>query len=370
MAEPKNMPESQLKPLPTLQERLVEKSIKTIENVVGEQTTNRLAANQSPMEIIQQLIATTSPTNPNDVLNKITELSNTQVPKAGSMTGILPALFQAAGGKGFHPFAPKDTTLGFSDALSLYNAQEAAKKQQLEGPKSAVDLFKSMVETAKLTGDAGMAASLGINKPEGAIETYMGEPTEKGLGQKVRAEVTAKAQAEHEQKTKEFSSEIDNYFAVGDLLPTQEGLDRLGAGLKLFGKSITQSDLVGAAAAELDGLNKRLRVKLVRQAGDVGNLNIVEQKAAEQLLFSLNDSTKLRGLKKAYLEDIKTGIRSGDSSNVKNLIQKWIEEPDFKTKNKALYDRYQKTYKPKTESSTVDISKFGFDPNKFELVEE
>lgn len=152
--------------------------------------------------------------------------------------------------------------------------------------------------------------------------------------EKQKATTAATKEAERQAKLVQLRSDINNvYFPVANNIPTINGswIDRkkFAAELWLKGKN-EQGTPVGAMVTQLDSLNKRLRVTLVRAAGDVGNLNIVEQKAAEELLFRLDDSTSVRELKKAVLQDLAAGVQTGDSSYVKKLIDKWVKSPEYK----------------------------------------
>lgn len=327
-----------------LSSRLAEKSIKTMEKHVEEQTSQRLQSGQSPTEILQGLLGAVGKPDIQGTYNQINQLASTQIPIPGTMKGPS-ALMDLFKGQGFNPLAPHTQPLGMDVAIALTKLASEQAKMPGEMQKTNIDVISGLLKYAKDTGNKELFTALsGQQIPETSIEVnpMTGEPTAKGIGQKTTAEVTAKEESAKAIKQKEFSKELNNYFAVGDLLPTSEGLSRFQKGFELFGKGFLQSDVVGAAAADLNKINKRLRVKLVRNAGDVGNLNVVEQKAAEQLLYNLNDSTKLRELKKAYLQDLEGSVANEDQTRVKQLITSWIEQPGFKEKNPELYKSYAK----------------------------
>lgn len=158
-----------------------------------------------------------------------------------------------------------------------------------------------------------------IIDPDSGVTIYSLPP--KGVLEKTRKDVAA-----INLKKKELAKELSDYFAVGDSLPTAEGMGRFAQGAELYAGSIFQSDPQGALAAQLKGLNKRLRVKLVRAAGDVGNLNIVEQDAAERLLYNFSDSTSLRTLKRAFLMDLTKAVDDNSPMEIKNVISKWTKQ--------------------------------------------
>tara|TARA_Y100000310_G_scaffold321001_1_gene378044 strand:- start:102 stop:1085 length:984 start_codon:yes stop_codon:yes gene_type:complete len=150
------------------------------------------------------------------------------------------------------------------------------------------------------------------------------------LAKEKTAQVVATKTAEKDVSLKELRDTLDDvYFPVADLLPTKDGFARWLNAAQLKYKGLKQEDAVGFASAQLQNLNKRLRVTLVRAAGDVGNINIVEQLAAEQLLYNLDDSTGLRSLKKATLLDLSRAVNDRDESAVKNIIRTWMGTKEF-----------------------------------------
>jgi len=177
----------------------------------------------------------------------------------------------------------------------------------------------------------------GINEtgiPEGMEITgydVRGRPKIGKIKPTIKEKETERREAEMDVKLKELNTTLnDIYFPVADLLPTANGMGRWVNALRLKGKSLAPKDVEGTAAAALDNLNKRLRVTLVRAAGDVGNINIMEQLAAEQLLYKLNDTDKLREVKKATLQDLTRAINKRDKSAVRNVISKWMKTEEFK----------------------------------------
>lgn len=282
------------------------------------------------------------------LMGSVNTLASTEVPVQGEgLLNIkgLSAIKDLIQGKGFNPLAPKTEPLGMDKAIQLMNmglgeqraqssetrAQAGEVRAEEEQPYKISDyaakLLKSVME---LTGKNPLTG-------ESVAETEA-----QAAALKETATVKARKEAELNIRQEEFSGSLENYLTIGDLLPTEEGLSRFKKGFELFGKSIGQSDVVGAAAADLQKINKQLRVKLVRQAGDVGNLNIVEQLAAEQLLFNLSDSTQLRALKRAYLVDLNRNTIDKSPSQVKQLISKWVNEPSFRTKYPEIYRKYIK----------------------------
>lgn len=170
-----------------------------------------------------------------------------------------------------------------------------------------------------------------FNQTEGAdpIETseIQGLSTNQGIEL-----VRSKMREAKQRTTKEFKGkkalreELDSFFALDDVIQKERGtgLGRLAAGGMLKAKGFIQGDPTGRAVAAHDAASKRLRVKLVRAAGDVGNLNIVEQEAAEKIIPLPFDDAQTARIKRAFLESMVEGIDSNDSNLVKRTVQQFM----------------------------------------------
>lgn len=136
---------------------------------------------------------------------------------------------------------------------------------------------------------------------------------------------------EFDVKKEQLKKDLESFFAVDDLIDRAKGgfLETRGAGLTSQYRAIAQPvtkegkpDIKGTAARVHDAAVKRLRVQLVRAAGDVGNINIVEQEAAEKLIPSFYDSESAAELKRAYLTEISSAINSDNPNAVKAVLDK------------------------------------------------
>ncbi len=138
---------------------------------------------------------------------------------------------------------------------------------------------------------------------------------------------TAAKTAEANIARKIYSKDLDNFLAVDDVLQKVRGTGegRFQAGINMTIQGITQKTPLGRAVAQHDAAVKRLRVQLVRAAGDVGNLNIVEQKAAEKLIPTKFDDAGTATLKRTYLKELTKAIDNNDESGVRNLVNNWQE---------------------------------------------
>lgn len=333
----------------TLQERLYEKGVKTIEKRVGESVERDLEAGRTPQQTLSSLLQSVGVNIPSeqDVMNHIKQIQqNNIVPIPKSRKGIF-ALGDLIKGKGFNPDMPREGQMSFDDAKEILNLQLKMGEQGLSSQKVATDIIKNLVDIAQSTGNKELFEQTG-GQANQEIDWRTGQLTlESKVAEKealIKVEQETKATTEKKVQANKLAKDLENYFAIGDLLPTEEGIARYRKGFELFGKRIGQSDIIGAAAADLDALNKRLRVRIVKYNGDVGNINIVEQKAAEKVLYFLNDSTKLRALKKAYLIDLTAATMSGDGGAVRQLIDKFVNEPEFQVKYPDIYKTYQEQH--------------------------
>jgi hypothetical protein len=164
-----------------------------------------------------------------------------------------------------------------------------------------------------------------------SLQEAIQSPEQKLKIKEEEAAATAKGGGIGKQEiaTQELNSALNAYFVVGENLPTGEGLERFTVGIDNIIQSVEQKTPAGIATARIDALNKWLRVKLVRKAGDVGNLNIVEQLAAEQMLFSKFDSTQMRGLKKELLTIVAEGVNKKNPDQVREAINKWMSSSSY-----------------------------------------
>ena len=151
-----------------------------------------------------------------------------------------------------------------------------------------------------------------------------------------RAAVSTQAnknRAEMNEKRRQYRQDLGSFMAVDDVLHQSrgEGTERFGAGMKMYIEGVKQDSTLGRAVAMHDAAKKRLRVQLVRSAGDVGNLNIVEQAAAELLIPGKFDDYGTAELKRAYLKDVGRAIEDEDGGAVKELISRWMQEDAYKS---------------------------------------
>jgi len=130
-----------------------------------------------------------------------------------------------------------------------------------------------------------------------------------------------------------YQKDLSNFFAVDDVLQQArgQGLGRLTAGGKMTWEGFTQKSPLGQAVASHEAARKRLRVQLVRAAGDVGNINIVEQKAAEMMIPTQWDAADTATLKRAYLQELGRAINNNDGNALKDVIVKFMGTPIWKS---------------------------------------
>ena len=145
-------------------------------------------------------------------------------------------------------------------------------------------------------------------------------------GEKIKTKGIATLDVKKEQLKKD----LESFLAVDSKIDRAKGgfLATRGAGLRSQWRAIAQPidpetgkpDIKGTAARAHDAARKRLRVQLVRAAGDVGNINIVEQEAAEQLIPAFYDSVDTARLKNAYLQQVTQAIDNNDANAVKAIL--------------------------------------------------
>jgi len=157
---------------------------------------------------------------------------------------------------------------------------------------------------------------------------------------------TATKTAERDLSKKELNKELEDFFLVDDIIPRTEGglIDRIIQGTTNVTTGLNQNTPEGFAIATHDGIRKRLRVRLVRAAGDVGNINIVEQQAAEQIIPTKWDSKGTAELKRAFLREATKALNSNEPSEVKNVLARFAESEVFVGPKGKDAEKFKKKY--------------------------
>ena len=210
---------------------------------------------------------------------------------------------------------------------------------------SKIGEFMALIKIEDLTPSDGQIDPSQVNSPTPSVNTkdpFIFIPSGKGMRTVANPAYKAQLGVETQQakdigvidvKRKIYSKDLESFFAVDDILQQVRGngLDRLFAGGKIAWEGFKQDSPLGRAAATHDAVRKRLRVQLVRAAGDVGNINIVEQKAAEMMIPTGWDDKGTADLKRAYLKEIGTAIESKDGNAVKEVIANWMATPAYQS---------------------------------------
>ena len=169
-------------------------------------------------------------------------------------------------------------------------------------------------------------------KKEDIIVTPKPIPGRKGVayyeatapGAEKTKELQAKNIEEANIKRQIYLKDLNNFLLVDDVLQQARGTGagRFGAGLTMVGKGLEQGTPLGQAVATHEAARKRLRVQLVRAAGDVGNINIVEQEAAELLIPTQWDAVETARLKRAYLQELGRAINNNDGNAIREVLNR------------------------------------------------
>jgi hypothetical protein len=156
---------------------------------------------------------------------------------------------------------------------------------------------------------------------------------QKALAQPRVDEQVQKDIASQNLKRSIYGKDLQNFMAIDNILHESRGsgTQRIKAGLDMSVQGFKQDSTLGRAVAAHDAASKRLRVQLVRAAGDVGPINIVEQKAAELLVPSRYDDKGTAEIKRAYLKDFAQAINSEEPSHVKSVIERFMKEDSYKS---------------------------------------
>jgi hypothetical protein len=131
----------------TLEERLVEASIKEQEKQVKEQTAQRLQSGQSPEEILSALMQSIGqkPSSEN-LIGELSELAKTPV-GTGKKMAIMPSLLS---GQGFSR-PEKTEPLGMGKAIQVMGLQQQIEKAPGEQMKTGLDIVQKLMDLQKET---------------------------------------------------------------------------------------------------------------------------------------------------------------------------------------------------------------------------
>jgi len=140
----------------TLEERLVEASIKEQEKQVKEQTAQRLQSGQSPEEILSALMQSIGqkPSSEN-LIGELSELAKTPV-GTGKKMAIMPSLLS---GQGFSR-PEKTEPLGMGKAIQVMGLQQQIGKDVRGIPQEKIDLLNKIVTLAKETGNRELLGAI------------------------------------------------------------------------------------------------------------------------------------------------------------------------------------------------------------------
>lgn len=199
-----------------------------------------------------------------------------------------------------------------------------AKMAQMGAKEETLDLISKIKAESpeKLTSAIKDIQDIVSKSPLGQEEEMARKVKESGQ------DVTARKTAERNMSRLELNKELQDFFLVDNLIPrTDSGLiGRVTQGLQNVGSSFDQSTATGFAAATHDALKKRLRVRLVRAAGDVGNINIVEQRAAEQIIPGFFDAAGTAKLKRAFLSKASEALSTKEGPELESSIKTILNE--------------------------------------------
>jgi len=191
-----------------------------------------------------------------------------------------------------------------------------------------------------------------------------GEPIKFKSKKTVQDEIRAKKLAETNFKREVFRQDLESFQEIDNQLKRGTGFfDRIQSGLKSKVAALDQSTATGFAVATHQAARKRLRVQLVRAAGDVGNINIVEQKAAEEMIPREFDSEGTAKLKNAFLNQLSKAINDNSENDVKRVLAEFMKTESFRGPKGEQAEKI-------IGKQNDDLIRMGFDPDKFEIIGE
>jgi hypothetical protein len=277
----------------------------------------------------------------------------------------------AKGNEKIRQDAPAQRAALFKDLISKNILQ--MNGQQL-GADEVMSEFEKYRKSGQLTPGIEMIAIDSFKKPSDMTNVYETDPVTGDITKKMEvekgskivkrpmtidedvAQKTARQRAKQETdmgfKREVFGADLKNFLEVDTAIKRGKGgLERFTQGAETMGRRFAQfeGDDQGRAAALHESASKRLRVQLVRAAGDVGNINIVEQEAAEMLIPRIFDSEQVAQAKRIYLKELGKAIESMDPQQIRQaLTSMGIRYEDRGSAEKA-------TQSPQTPTDDIEI---------------
>lgn len=157
------MPEQKEKKPLTLQERLLEKSIKRIEKTVADRTEARLQMGDSPMQVLRNLygsiggVGTKSDTGLAPIID---ELSKEQIPIERSQEGLIGTIGGMLQGKLVSPYAQRTQARGKEGAIDYLNKLINTQKNLQDVERQPIETLTALVDYAKKSGNRELLSIL------------------------------------------------------------------------------------------------------------------------------------------------------------------------------------------------------------------
>jgi len=303
---------------------------------------------------------------PTETLNKMSSLVVTQSIKGDDKFKDIQELIslQADAKKAGSPEAGK-VFQAVGKSLAGMIGESTPEEQSLPSRISATS-----VPTDQPKNDIEKSITQSVSKPEKfsiddleapEIDPFTGKLTTQGEQQKAKNDLVMDSLKTSERKLadinlkrKQLSKELGNFFVIDDEIERGVGfIGRMKAGLSTKFASLDQSTLKGFSAAAHEGAVKRLRVMLVRAAGDVGNISRVEQEAAEQIVPSFFDAEGTAKIKRAFLKEASSIVQRDDQdmeTDLKKLINKFSKTDAFTGPKGEDFDKLSGKMKGKLDT--------------------
>ena len=191
----------------SVEERLTEAAVKSMEKQVSEQTATRLQQGQNPQDILTQLLGTIGQQNSSgDLLEQLTNLSQVPVP-TGEKQGVISSLIK---GKGLKK-SDIEEPLGFDNAIRVLQLQQQQSQSQSRVPQQKADLLNSLIDIAVKTNNPQLQQALGVQQKTEVLERDpRGNLTVKGIKRQQELERDQTKQIEQIKLDNKVIEQISN----------------------------------------------------------------------------------------------------------------------------------------------------------------
>lgn len=347
----------------TLTDRLAERAVKRMEKNVDKGVDQKLEQGKTPSEILTSLLSTIGGGNQqnqsqrinSDLIPQINQIAQQRIGVPGRENVLSRILTAGTTNDPMQLFGSKTAPIGFDNATKLLQLQQSLDKNAMEGPKNQTMVIKNLIDIAKNTGNKELFAALsGMQMPQTAIEVdpMTGNPTEKGIRQKARAERMESSSFVDDMKN--IDTQINNIEAIGTLLEGEPAGIVFGELAKMGGKMTRgATNLSGELARQFSPAIAAGVYKTLTNDRQISNSDAAER--SKPLVPQQGEDPRLQKIKVDFIREMfvlqKQSLQNGGtgSLNMKELVTGLKNKIEFEKKKMGNQQTSSKDLPPELQ---------------------